>query len=55
MYTRRVLSGEFQVVNPWLLKELVERKLWDETTRNMIIAHGGKLIVIFSGHSLIFM
>ncbi|TDL23158.1 hypothetical protein BD410DRAFT_827870 [Rickenella mellea] len=43
IYTRRVLSGEFQVVCPWLLKDLVERKLWDDQMRNMIIAHNGSV------------
>ncbi|KAG7278359.1 hypothetical protein CRUP_024604 [Coryphaenoides rupestris] len=28
LYTRRVLSGEFQIVNPHLLKDLTERSLW---------------------------
>lgn len=41
IYTRRVLAGEFQVANPWLLRELVELKLWDDHMKNMIIAHGG--------------
>jgi ribonucleotide reductase alpha subunit len=29
IYTRRVLSGEFQVVNPHLLKDLTELGLWN--------------------------
>ncbi|KAJ7485312.1 ribonucleotide reductase alpha subunit [Mycena latifolia] len=43
IYTRRVLSGEFQVVCPWLLRELVELGLWDEHMKNMIIAHHGSV------------
>ncbi|KDQ09906.1 hypothetical protein BOTBODRAFT_36721 [Botryobasidium botryosum FD-172 SS1] len=43
IYTRRVLAGEFQVVCPWLLKELVELKLWDDDMKNMIIAHRGSI------------
>ncbi|KAG8882693.1 ribonucleotide-diphosphate reductase subunit rnr1 [Tulasnella sp. 332] len=43
IYTRRVLAGEFQVVCPWLLKELVELKLWDDHMKNMIIAHNGSI------------
>ncbi|KAJ7780725.1 ribonucleotide reductase alpha subunit [Mycena maculata] len=43
IYTRRVLSGEFQVVCPWLLRELVERGLWDEGMKNMLIAHRGSV------------
>ncbi|KAF8443032.1 ribonucleotide reductase alpha subunit [Boletus edulis BED1] len=43
IYTRRVLAGEFQVVCPWLLKDLVERGLWNDTMKNMIIAHNGSV------------
>jgi len=45
IYTRRVLAGEFQIVCPWLLKELVELKLWDDRMKNMIIANGGSVQV----------
>ncbi|KAK7044678.1 ribonucleoside-diphosphate reductase, partial [Favolaschia claudopus] len=43
IYTRRVLSGEFQVVCPWLLRELVDLGLWDDHMKNMIIAHNGSI------------
>lgn len=43
IYTRRVLAGEFQVVNPWLLRTLVEQDLWSEQMKNRIIAHGGSI------------
>ena len=43
IYSRRVLSGEFQVVNPWLLKDLVERGLWSDVMKNRIIADGGSV------------
>ncbi|KAJ7069508.1 ribonucleotide reductase alpha subunit [Mycena amicta] len=43
IYTRRVLSGEFQVVNPWLLRELVDRGIWDDNMKNMLIAHHGSV------------
>ncbi|KAN0087482.1 Ribonucleotide reductase, barrel domain containing protein [Tylopilus felleus] len=43
IYTRRVLAGEFQVVCPWLLRDLVERGLWNDTMKNMIIAHNGSV------------
>ncbi|KAJ7213865.1 ribonucleotide reductase alpha subunit [Mycena pura] len=43
IYTRRVLSGEFQVVNPWLLRELVDRGMWDDEMKNMLIAHRGSV------------
>lgn len=43
LYTRRVLAGEFQVVNPWLLKDLVELNLWNENVKNMIMSDGGSV------------
>ncbi|KAF2210098.1 hypothetical protein CERZMDRAFT_121921 [Cercospora zeae-maydis SCOH1-5] len=43
IYSRRVLAGEFQVVNPWLLKDLVDRGLWSENMKNRIIADGGSV------------
>lgn len=43
IYTRRVLSGEFQVVNHHLLKDLVEAGLWNEQLKNKLIAHNGSI------------
>ncbi|KAJ1766341.1 ribonucleotide-diphosphate reductase subunit rnr1 [Coemansia sp. RSA 1843] len=43
LYTRRVLAGEFQVVNPWLLRDLVDRGLWTETMRQKLIAANGSV------------
>ncbi|ENN78898.1 hypothetical protein YQE_04636, partial [Dendroctonus ponderosae] len=43
IYTRRVLSGEFQVVNQHLLKDLTERGLWDDTMKNQVIANHGSI------------
>ena len=43
MYTRRVLAGEFTVVNRHLLKDLVERGLWNDSLRNQIIANRGSV------------
>jgi len=43
IYSRRVLSGEFQVVCPWLLQDLIRIGLWDEKMRNLIIAHNGSV------------
>jgi len=45
IYTRRVLSGEFQVVNHHLLKDLTELGLWDETMKHKLIAHNGSVQV----------
>jgi len=43
LYSRRVLSGEFTVVNQHLLKDLMERDLWTPEIRNQIIAHNGSV------------
>lgn len=43
IYTRRVLSGEFCVVNPHLLRDLIEMGLWSEHTKNLLVAHNGSV------------
>lgn len=43
IYTRRVLSGEFQVVNHHLLKDLTELNLWNEEMKQKLIAHNGSV------------
>uniref|UniRef100_A0A3B4UDV9 Ribonucleoside-diphosphate reductase n=1 Tax=Seriola dumerili TaxID=41447 RepID=A0A3B4UDV9_SERDU len=45
IYTRRVLSGEFQIVNPHLLKDLTERGLWSDEMKNQLIAQNGSIQV----------
>ena len=43
LYSRRVLAGEFAVVNQHLLRDLMDRGLWTESIRNQIIAHNGSV------------
>ena len=43
IYTRRVLSGEFIVVNKYLLKDLVKLDLWNDELKNMIITNNGSI------------
>lgn len=43
IYTRRVLAGEFQIVCPWLVRELSRLNLWDDNTKNRIIADRGSI------------
>ena len=43
IYTRRVLSGEFIVVNKHLLEDLVERNLWTEDVKNAILRANGSV------------
>jgi ribonucleoside-diphosphate reductase alpha chain len=46
IYVRRVLSGEFVVVNKHLLKDLVDLNLWNEEMKNKIIFHNGSIQAI---------
>lgn len=43
IYSRRVLSGEFAVVNKHLINELISRKMWTTDIRNSIISNGGSI------------
>ena len=43
IYTRRVLSGEFIVVNQHLLKDLVELGLWNEDLKEEIMRANGSI------------
>ena len=43
IYTRRVLSGEFIIVNKHLLKDLVSLGLWNNSMKNKIIAANGSI------------
>ncbi|MEK9565883.1 MAG: ribonucleoside-diphosphate reductase subunit alpha [Flavobacteriaceae bacterium] len=43
IYTRRVLSGEFIVVNKHLLEDLVERGLWNEDMKQELMRNNGSV------------
>ncbi len=43
IYTRRVLSGEFVVVNKHLLKDLVKLGIWNEEVRTKLISANGSV------------
>lgn len=43
IYTRRVLSGEFIVVNKHLMNDLIELNLWDESMKNRIMQANGSI------------
>jgi ribonucleoside-diphosphate reductase alpha subunit len=47
LYTRRTLAGEYIVVNKYLLKDLIERGLWNEDLKQMIIARNGSIQNIY--------
>lgn len=43
MYTRRVLAGDFMVVNKYLVEDLVRMNMWTSEIRNSIIANNGSI------------
>ena len=43
IYTRRVLSGEFIVVNKHLLKDLIKLNLWNESMKNRLMEANGSI------------
>jgi len=43
VYTRRVLSGEFIVVNKHLLNDLIELGLWNDDMKNALMATNGSV------------
>lgn len=43
IYTRRVLSGEFIVVNKHLMKDLIALNLWDDSMKNRIMQANGSI------------
>jgi ribonucleoside-diphosphate reductase alpha chain len=43
IYSRRVLSGEFVVVNKHLLKDLVKLGIWNDTLKQKVIAANGSI------------
>ena len=47
IYVRRVLSGEFTVVNQHLLSDLVSSGLWSADTKNELVAANGSVQVAF--------
>ena len=43
MYVRSVLSGTFQIVNKYLINDLIELKLWNNILKQKIIANNGSI------------
>jgi ribonucleoside-diphosphate reductase alpha chain len=43
MYSRRVLAGDFVVINKYLVNDLVERQLWTSDVRTQILANNGSI------------
>lgn len=43
VYSRRVLSGEFVVINKYLLKDLMDLGLWNSEMKNRLIAENGSV------------
>ena len=43
LYSRRVLAGDFMVVNKYLVEDLVKNGLWNSDVRTQIIANNGSI------------
>lgn len=43
LYVRRVLSGEFIIVNKHLMRDLIERGLWNEDMKNTLMRENGSV------------
>ena len=43
IYNRRVLAGEFAVVNKHMMRDLIAMELWTPEVRNQVIAHRGSI------------
>ena len=43
VYTRRVLSGEFIIVNKHLVRDLIKLGLWTNEIKNLIVANNGSV------------
>lgn len=43
IYTRRVLAGEYVVINNYLIQDLIDYGIWNEDLKNKIIIHDGSV------------
>ena len=43
IYSRRTLAGEFILVNKYLMQEMIENDLWNETFKNHMVANNGSI------------
>jgi ribonucleotide reductase alpha subunit len=43
IYSRRVLAGEFTIINKYLIRDLIGLGLWNDTLKNKIISRGGSI------------
>ena len=47
IYVRRVVSGEFQMVNKYLIEDLIKINLWNKSMKNKIIKNNGSIQSIY--------
>jgi ribonucleoside-diphosphate reductase alpha chain len=43
MFTRNTLSGTFQIINKYLIKDLIELNIWNDNLKQKIIAYNGSI------------
>lgn len=48
LYTRRVLSGEFAVINKHLIQDLIKLDLWNDNMKNEIVKNNGSIQAVES-------
>ncbi len=46
MFTRNTLSGTFQIINKYLISDLLELNIWNDTIKQKIIANNGSIQTI---------
>jgi ribonucleoside-diphosphate reductase alpha chain len=46
IYSRRTLAGEFILVNKYLMNEMLEKGMWNETLKNHMVANNGSIQTI---------
>lgn len=46
LYTRRVLAGDFMIINKYLVNDLIQLKLWNADIRTQIMANNGSIQAI---------
>ena len=43
IYSRRTLAGEFIMVNKYLMQDLLEKNMWNESLKNHMVANNGSI------------
>lgn len=52
---RRVLAGEFTIINKYLIRDLLALGLWNDSLKNKIISKGIQLLLLSLPFSMLFL